>query len=72
MKDLVYATAVNKTLNATADLPTAYVNGFDWSKLATLKTPLDDVFGWGPDNGPPVFYKFPVAFNTVRSHISFV
>lgn len=65
IKDLVYSSVTNKTLNITADLPTGYTFDFDWAAFETLKTPLDDVFGWSPTNRPPIFYKYPLPFNTV-------
>jgi hypothetical protein len=63
---LVYETALNRTLNATADLYQAnYTYQFDWTNSSAFKTPVDNLFGWGPNNPAPVFYKFPLAFNTV-------
>jgi hypothetical protein len=43
---------------------------FNFSGFADLKTPLDDVFGWGPEpeRQPPIFYKFPIKFNTVLNN----
>jgi hypothetical protein len=68
IKDLVYETAVNQPLNPTTDLPTAYTTLFNWTTLGTLQTPIDDVFGWEPQYRP-VFYKYPIAFNTVSNSI---
>jgi hypothetical protein len=68
--DLVYESAINSTLNATADLALGYTYLFNWTTFATLQTPLDDVFGWTPDIRPPIFYKYPHAFNTVRILLS--
>lgn len=71
IKDLVYSATTNKTLNITTDLPLGYTYDFDWKAFETLKTPLDDVFGWSPTNRPPIFYKYPVPFNTVRASYPF-
>jgi hypothetical protein len=65
---LVYSGIPDVVLNATRDLPTNYVTGFDWTMLNELTTPLDEIFGWTADQRPPVFYKFPIMYNTLLNN----
>jgi len=65
---IVYSTALNTTLNVTSDLPTGYTNKFNWTTFAKNRTPVDDIFGWTADSPPPIFYKFPTAFNTILNN----
>jgi hypothetical protein len=65
---LVYETATKATLNATADLPLTYTNHFDWEAFGNVTTPVDSIFGWDENNRPPIFYKYPVAFNTILNN----
>jgi hypothetical protein len=65
IKGLVYEAQPNVTLNSTADLPTTFTDAFNWTSFATLKTPLDDIFGWDSEHRPPIFYKYPIHFNTI-------
>lgn len=65
---IVYQTAFNRTLNVTADLPINYTTQFDWAKFAKQRTPVDSIFGWSESSPPPIFYKFPVAFNTLLNN----
>jgi hypothetical protein len=69
IEDLVFESVGNTTLNPLVDLPWAYTNEFNWTAFSDIKTPLDDIFGWDAKNAdlaPPIFYKFPMPFNTVR------
>ncbi|KAF2096816.1 hypothetical protein NA57DRAFT_78408 [Rhizodiscina lignyota] len=67
IKDIVYMeTSAGKTKPLN---PTTYPAAVDFGKLNnfSITTPLDDIFGWGPENQqhPPMFLKLPIAYNTV-------
>jgi len=66
LSPFVYETAMNAMLNVTGDLPTAWTHKFDFTNFASMpRTQLHEIFDWGTDDKtlPPVFYKFPLAFN---------
>lgn len=65
---LIYANQSNVTLNFTRDLPTQFTYDFNYSGFANLKTPVDDVFEFDAKNRPPIFYKFPIPFNTILNN----
>ena len=64
---IVYEGFPNATLplNYTADLPTAFTSNIDWANFTNVTTAMDDVFEWDHTWRPPVFYKYPVNFNTL-------
>ena len=64
---MMYEAMPNVTLplNYTADLPTAFTTKVDWGNFTKMKTAIDDVFGWDNYWRPPIFYKYPVNFNTI-------
>jgi hypothetical protein len=62
---IVYAAMPNVTLNATADLPTNFLSNVSWSNFSHVRTAMDDVFEWDDNWRPPVFYKYPMKFNTI-------
>jgi hypothetical protein len=66
---LIYANMTNVTLNATLDFSeqsTYWFNHLNWTAFNAIQsTPLDEVFGWAKPSDRPVFYKFPIDFNTV-------
>jgi hypothetical protein len=64
---IVYEAQTGVTLNATKDLPTQYTFDFPWGNFSSVQTPVDKIFGWDAHHRPPIFYKYPINFNTVGS-----
>jgi hypothetical protein len=67
---LVYGEIPGVELDPTTDLPTAYTAAFDWAAFQNVTTSVDDIFGWDAYQRPPVFYKFPIMYNTLLNNTS--